>query len=781
MGSQVIGHRYFMALSMGICRGPVDEVVQIRVGNIRAWPFPDQKLPKADPLWVILRDALQAQGGNARPGEVSTIAEGPGGVAIAHFDGGARVTIDAEHIKTALESGEYAVNAADLFGGDEKEGGIEGTLLYADGNHEQNVTAEYMAKGMEGRIPGYRGVASLLFDGLICAINPYPKPWSFRVRRTIRGWDGETWFPETATIWMWHNMVKAMNPIHILYECFTNKSWGRGYPRETLDETTWRRAAQTLFDDNFGLCLKYARQTKLSDFISSVKDHIGASIYTDRETGLISIDLIRDDYVVSELPMFSYGSGLLSITSDEAVSQDSLINEVIVKWYDPIAQSERETRAHNLALQQGQAGKNTTTREYPGIPTHILAGRVAERDLRAASTPLRRYNIELDRRAWRLVPGSVFRISAGDRNLDEIVLRAGAVDHRDASGKIKVVAVADVFSTPRNSYLEQPPSELVLPDRTLTEASRRRLTEATYADLYVSVDRANLKELDPDSGIIATFASRPTNLSLRYNVLARAQGQSGFPNSGQGVFAPSVVITGSLGESTTELSFTGAVDAGLIRVGWAVLIEDEICRLDAITMMTATTGTMTIARGSIDTIPATHPAGATAFIYRLGSQGSDDQEYARTEVVEAGMQTITSSGTLDLDDMPVDSLTITARYMRPYPPANVRVNGASILDNVPSVTGAMSLTWNHRNRKLIKDTLLAHDQSGVGIEVGTTYHARIFTGGVLRGSYDNIASPWSYTSGMRSSDGVSGTARIEFFSRRDGLDSHQRYSFNVSF
>lgn len=39
-GGGVSGYRYFFSIHMGICRGPVDELVEIRVGDRRAWPLP---------------------------------------------------------------------------------------------------------------------------------------------------------------------------------------------------------------------------------------------------------------------------------------------------------------------------------------------------------------------------------------------------------------------------------------------------------------------------------------------------------------------------------------------------------------------------------------------------------------------------------------------------------------------------------------------------------------------------------------------------------------------
>ena len=76
-GDQIIGYRYFMALLMGLCRGPVDAVTEIKVGGRTAW--------------------TGAVTGNSN---------------------------------TNITSG-------NLFGGDDKEGGIEGPLFVGMGAADQ--------------------------------------------------------------------------------------------------------------------------------------------------------------------------------------------------------------------------------------------------------------------------------------------------------------------------------------------------------------------------------------------------------------------------------------------------------------------------------------------------------------------------------------------------------------------------------------------------------------------------------------------------------------------
>ncbi len=52
-GSVTVGYRYYMSLQMGLCRGPLDEIEQINVGDVRAWPVPDGDSQSESGLMVI--------------------------------------------------------------------------------------------------------------------------------------------------------------------------------------------------------------------------------------------------------------------------------------------------------------------------------------------------------------------------------------------------------------------------------------------------------------------------------------------------------------------------------------------------------------------------------------------------------------------------------------------------------------------------------------------------------------------------------------------------------
>ena len=766
-GSQTIGYRYYMSIQMGLCRGPIDELVQINVGDVHAWPIPDGD-------------------SESIAGRV-TVAQGPNNTGVALWESGVATETPAAEINTISNGPVDAngltyttVNAPKLFGGDKKEGGIQGSLIMLWGRATQNITAS-IASLLGGRVPAFRGVASVFFDGLICSLNPYPKTWTFRVRRVTSGWDGAVWQPDLAVIWTQWRRVKAMNPAHIIYEALTNRDWGRGYPRSWLDDAKFTAAAQKLYDENFGLCLRWTRTSELSDFIQMVVDHIGGYLFVDPTTGLITLELMRSSTTGETLPLFGYDSGLLKIEDDETASASEIINEMIVDWRDPILNETRSARVHNQAsLQANGGGVNSSKISYEGIPDPDLALRVAQRDLSTSANSLKRYKITLDRRAWRITPGRRFRVTAPDRNMSSVVMRAGKISEQK-DGSFSVIALPNAIDLPASSYVKSEPVAWNQSSRTPQTVAYRLVQEASYRDLVQDLGPADLQTVTADQAAIVTLAAKPTSMSLGYRINARPDGGE-YEDGGLGAFVSGGTLTAAVGPHATSINVAGGITFWGIDFGFAAQVGNplylgaELCRI------TSVSGTaIGIARGCGDTIPQNHPIGDLAF-FPSDQLDSDHHEYATGETVSVKLTAFTSSAELALGLAPVDTITLNGRHARPYPPANVRLNG-TLFGQTGALSAPIGLTWVHRNRLTIKDRLVSHTEAGMAVEAGTTYNVRIYASPgastPVRTVTGLTGTTWTYTQAMIDTDGVSGTIAVELESQRGTLTSTQHYRFSI--
>ncbi len=660
------------------------------------------------------------------------------------------------------------VDAPNLFGGDKGEGGIQGRFDLMMGDEDQPANPSLVAALGGGMVPNFRGFAGFFYSGLVTSMNPYPKPWEMLVYRRTSDWDGGVWYPETCAINLADGQVRAMNPAHMLYEIYTNRENGLGLDRAMLDDAAFRSAALKLYNEGFGLCLGWKRSAgTLADFRDQITDHIGAYCGPDRNTGLITLKLIRDDYNVEDLPLFDEDSGLLSIEDDETGSAVLAPSQLYVEFTDAITGETRRARAVNPAIAQVQGGPSSETKSYPGLPTGDLAARVVQRDMRVKASILRKYKVKLDRRGANIGPADAFRIRSLKRGIAEVVVRAGRIeDGTLANGAITITCLQDVFGLPSSSFVAVPPSGYVPPDRTPYAPILRRLMEVPYRELAGLIDQANLELVDVTAAWAASLAARPSGLSLSYSLMTRPGTSGAFTDRGTADWCPTALLVAALPASAgpNVVTVTAALDLDQVAVGQAALLDDEIVRVDAINL---TASQVTLARGCADTVPAQHAAGARIWFYD-GFEGADETEYTSSVTVQAKLLTNTSQGQLAEGLAAADSLTLGGRQGRPYPPARLLIGGFSYPD---SVEGDVLVDWAHRDRLIQGDQLIDTSLASIGPEAGTTYSARL-----LRAADNVVLDTKTGIVGSSTTLATSyeGLVTAEVWSIRAGLESLQR-------
>ena len=111
--SVTVGYRYYLGMQMVLCHGPIDAVTRIEVDGKTAWS------------------------GNATGGTIG-------------------------------------VNASELFGGDEREGGVSGSVDIEMGRPTQGRNG-YLQARLGSDIPAFRGVVSAVLRQVYVGLNPYLK------------------------------------------------------------------------------------------------------------------------------------------------------------------------------------------------------------------------------------------------------------------------------------------------------------------------------------------------------------------------------------------------------------------------------------------------------------------------------------------------------------------------------------------------------------------------------------------------------------------------------
>jgi hypothetical protein len=601
----------------------------------------------------------------------------------------------------------------------------------------------------------------------------------------LRGNDGS--LPTVDLPYAWANHIGSgadihmMNPAHIIYECATNNVWGRGLPRSLIDDDSFRAAADKLYDEGFGLCMRWNRDSDIDQFVQLIVNHIGGGIFISRQTGLLTIRLLRDDYDASLLKVWTFENGLLDIVEDQASSSDTLYNEIIVEYNDPVADKIGSVRLQNLASFQSLGTLVSQTVQYHGAATASLALRLAQRDLELNSSQLRRMTLKFSRAAWTIGPTDVIKISVPSRGIDTMILRVGQVDEEPITGEVVTIkAVQDVFGLPETTIVDPQETLWVPPDRTARVVTDRLLTEMTYYDLAANIPPSQLPDFtsNTNQGFMKMYARQPSGSSIEYELQTHTAGTD-YADRGIAAFDSAAVLVGDIGAYDTTFPVENGSNLSDVAAGMAVMIDDEYMRLDSVDL---TAGTITVARGCVDTIPAPHLGRATVW-FQTAAPASDRIDYATSEEVWARLLSRTTSQMLNPDFAEEDSIIIASRQGRPYPPGNMLVNGDPFAEGFHIIDGEIDLSWTHRDRIVEGNTLLEHQAASTGPEPGTTYTVRVYGPDqvtLLHTESGITGTTFTYTNGNAMSDGNPPVMWFWIESVRDGLASYQHYFFSVS-
>ena len=667
--AQTVGYKYYLGMHAIMCHGPVDKVTRFSVDGKVAWS------------------------GTSTGGAVS-------------------------------------VNAPQLFGGDEREGGVSGTIDIEMGTTTQGRNA-YLQSQLGSSIPAFRRVLGLVFRQCYLGNNPYLKRWAIRATRILVRQDGiAQWYSAKADV------GGDMNPAHIIREVLTDPDWGMGYPEADVDNASFTAAADTLYSEGMGMSILWDKQQQLSDFLAIVLRHVDGSLYTDRATGKFVLKLARGGYDIPSLLLLDE-SVVERVTDFKRSTVAELTNQVSVVYWDKSTGKNNSVTVQDIALAASQGATVGTTSQYPGFTNGTIATKAAARDLKALSTPLASATLYVTRKAASLNIGDVFRFSWAEYGISQVVFRVTNIELGElTSNLIKLSVVEDVFALSSAIYSPPPPSEWANPIGAPVPVPFRLLTEVPYYMIARTLGDSAAQALPQTSSYMMVGGTNPGGSA--YSAQVYVDEGAGYQRQAVANFCPTAVISAAYGQADTALAITGGLDLDLVQVGDVAAIGvGAISTREMVQVVSITDTMLTVKRGMLDTVPV--PIASNTRVIFLGSGDNPSvvelpNEYALGESVSVRMLTTTGQGTLALGSGATDTLAVNAtasRQWRPYPPGRLRLNTAAY----PStISGQLALTWAHRDRlQQTAQTLVDQDATNVGPEAGVTYTLRLYDqGGVLR-------------------------------------------------
>lgn len=705
--SQVVGYKYYIGMHMALCHGDIDSIEKIEVAERQIYPHP------------------QSSAGSVVNGEQR-----------------------------------ISIGTSEIFGGEDKEGGISGNLDILYGNHSERNS--YLTAQLGSNIPAFKGVCSAVLRRMyLSANNPYIKQWAFWVKRIPR-----PFYPEKAEV----NGFQA-NPAHIIYETLTNPLWGAGLSPSLIDTQSFTEAADILHDEGFGLGIRWNQQDSVQNFIQIIIDHIGGVLDFDPVGGQFKIKLFRGDYDFEQLPVINEDT-IIEVTNTERPSWGETVNEIVVNYVDVEGQ-DATVRVKDLGNIQQQNAVIYSSVNYSGIQTKELAVRVAERDLKAQSRPVWRCRFTASGSLARdLRPGDVFVLDIPDYQISNTVMRCMEITIPDAtSTSVEVNCVQDTFALTETDYAFQEDLWEDITQQPIPPVENSYNTESSYWGLARSEGDEFVESLDDNSGYLVSYVQRPRGDLASFTLNTDAG--SGYVNRGIKPYAFTAVLDNDIGYLDT------VIDVSYSDIDFPIITDEDIPYMfineEAVELVDWTEDTFTIRRGVIDTVPQEHSAGS--LLYFGPNAATEQVERFDSETISIKHRGISTYGVQPLEDATTFSYTFNSRAIRPLAPSNFTING----DYYPEehLGPNIDLSWTHRNRtntvQLVDFTNTTNE-----LEQGTTYNITfIGDGGVISNNTGVTGNSFTYPVEQEIIDNGKGypedTLTIQVESQRDGYVSWQKY------
>jgi hypothetical protein len=425
---ETIGFKYLVGMQGGLCWGPVDELVDIILADKKKVSgFGDVDVRIDDPFIGIVEQ-------NRIP-VTPTLPE-------SYAAAGTTLTFDAPL----------------AFGGNSGNGGVIGDLAFYFGSLTQNANAYLTTETAQSPFPTYRGLCYAVWEHVYCGNSARIEPWQFVVRRC------PTTLGTLAADVTLSRIGEDANPAEVLYELWGDTRWGLAEGTSALDVPSFLAALQTLSDEGLGVSGTHLGASNADEKFKEILRTIDGVITQDPLTGLQRLKLIRADYTLADLEVFTpSNSRELTVSRPD---WDELTTEVKVRYTDTSMDFTTRARpAYNPAVRQALGKARGVTVDYPLITTGANAGILALRDLKSLSSTLATGSITLTRIGATLASGDAFVINYPDKGLVNTVVRAGRLNYGTINGKeaVEVSWTEDVFGVTTGTFTADPPDVWVPP------------------------------------------------------------------------------------------------------------------------------------------------------------------------------------------------------------------------------------------------------------------------------------------------------------------------------
>jgi hypothetical protein len=579
--------------------------------------------------------------------------------------------------------------------------------------------------------------------------------------------------------------ARDINPIHKIREILTDDT-AMNKPESDVNDENFMKAADRIWDERLGISWAITEKSCINA-INELCSHIEAGIRVNRQTGLYEMVLFRDDWFEEE-EIHTLAENKIKSISFEVQNADEAINQLNVSYYDRDNIKDASfSVSENAAIKNANGFVNAEDADFPYFMNQRNAAVVAQWKLKQYTTPCWKGTFTTgfsEARKWNRY--DIVKINWLRKGIIDLPVRIMSINLGNGIDNTVSIEFVEVVS-----YSSELTSTIVIDEKIDTSplpplACQYEPFEMPY---YLSVMALGQRKVDDqliydsDIGLVGTVAERPQSNSL-YAVMMTNNGDE-WERAGSIQYSETADLDQII--SRVSSSFTVKNWKMIVNISVGTLIK---CGSDWIGTpsewmvfqgVDPYTGVISVKRGALDTVP--QEWGIDTKLYFCGSDVDyDPTEYIAGEEILVSALTTTPSGMLEnKGSIPIE---MKARAIRPYPPANVQINGEYFPSEIET---DLILTWVDRNR--IQQTgggVLGWYDGAVTLEAGCQYQLSItefdMNGIDLRTQNINVGTLNTYTLPTSSMQPATRSIEITLKSIRDGYECLQPfvYSFELS-
>ncbi|WP_227555194.1 phage tail protein [Acinetobacter junii] len=565
-----------------------------------------------------------------------------------------------------------------------------------------------------------------------------------------------------------------INPIHKIREIITDDT-AMNKPEAMINDANFMAAADRIWDEGLGVSGSFTEKS-CKEAIDELLYHIEAGIRVNRQTGLYEIVLFRDDLLDLDNALLFDESNIKTF-SIETANIDDVINSVNVNYYDRDNIKDSSFSLDELgSILSNQS--NAETLDFPYFMNRRNAELVGNWKLKQLSTPTRKGSFTTGKYDARKINRyDVVKLTWHNQNMIEVpirIMKIGLGDGRDNTVTLDWVEVIPYSSIVFPTINVDPPTSVKLPPQpNQSIAFEMPYLEAVqrFGQTQVDTELAN----NPDLGYLMVATKKPQNNSI--NALLFTDNGTGYQQASIVDYCPAAQLDQNISYLDSSFAVKNVSSISQAEVGTLILCDQELMvyqNYDDVTKI------LTVKRAALDTVPKLHSQDAVFYFYDSFS-AFDSEQYVLSEVIDAKVLTTTPSGVQELSDVAALSVEMDARPIRPYPPANVKINDEYYPVEIET---DLVVTWVDRNRlQQTGGTVLGWTDGGVALESGASTMLTIIERDIddvaVATHNINATGTNTYTLTIAAMQPETRTIEVAVKTVRDGYESYQFFQHTV--